>query len=106
MAKGAGGTDFEIVGHPANVETIAVISTMANNKSRANFVVCVSNEGCDDLTAWKVYRVMPGAKAAEEDYPRIVDDSGEDYLYPAQPFVEVDVPQAAEDALRLAEKSA
>jgi hypothetical protein len=42
---------------------------------------------------------MPDAKVAEEDYLRVVDDSGEDYLYPAQRFVDVDVPKASQDAL-------
>lgn len=67
--------------------------------ARTRFVVCVTNDGCDDLTAWRLYRVMPDEKAAEENYLRIVDDSGEDYLYPAQRFAEVDVPEASEQAL-------
>jgi hypothetical protein len=55
------------------------------------FAVCVSNEGCDDLQIWKLYRVLPDAKAAAEDYLRVVDESGEDYLYPAKRFVLVEV---------------
>ena len=75
------------------------IRTRANDGARTRFVVCVTNDGCDDLTAWRLYRVMPDEKAAEENYLRIVDDSGEDYLYPAQRFAEVDVPEASEQAL-------
>jgi hypothetical protein len=78
---------------------------MAKNKARTTFVVCVTDEGCDDLTAWKLYRVIPDETAAEEDYLRIVDDSGEDYLYPAQRFVEVDVPEASEHVLLASAKS-
>lgn len=75
------------------------ISKMANNGARTRFVVCITTDGCDDLTAWRLYRVLPDEKAAQENYLRIVDDSGEDYLYPAQRFVEVDVPEASEHAL-------
>lgn len=75
--------------------------------SEANkFVVCVTNDGCDDLTAWKLYRVLPDEAAAEDDYLRIVDDSGDDYLYPAQRFIEVDVPAAAQQALLAAKHTA
>jgi hypothetical protein len=68
-------------------------------ESRTRFVVCVASDGCGDLAAWKLYRVLPDEKAIEEGYVRIVDDSGEDYLYPAERFVEVEVPAAAEHAL-------
>ncbi|HVA51495.1 MAG TPA: hypothetical protein VNH11_34450 [Pirellulales bacterium] len=72
---------------------------------RARFVVCVTDQGCDDLTAWKLYRVLPDEKAAQESYLRIVDDSGEDYLYPMQRFVEVEVSEASVEALMSSAKS-
>ena len=56
---------------------------MAKKHARPKFAVCVANEGCDDLQVWRIYRVLPDAVAAEEGYMRVVDDSGEDYLYPA-----------------------
>ncbi len=65
---------------------------MATTQKRQRFAVCIANEGCDDLQVWKLYRVLPDAKAAAEDYLRIVDDSGEDYLYPASRFVIVEFP--------------
>lgn len=58
-------------------------------KSRLQFVVCVSNKGCDDLLIWKLYRLMPDKDAEAEGYYRVVDESGEDYLYPAHRFVPV-----------------
>lgn len=73
---------------------------MASNGTK--FVVCVSNDGCDDLTVWKLYRVLADESAAEENYLRIIDNSGEDYLYPAQRFVAVNVPAESEQALRTA----
>jgi hypothetical protein len=63
---------------------------MAKKQIARRFAVCVANEGCDDLQVWKIYRVLPDARAAEEDYLRVIDDSGEDYLYPANRFVMVE----------------
>jgi hypothetical protein len=58
------------------------------------FAVCVTNDGCDDLTTGMLYRVLPDDAATEEGLMRVVDDSGEDYLYQARHFVVVEVPQA------------
>ena len=60
---------------------------------RQEFAICVANEGCDDLEVWKVYRVLPDAKAAGAGCLRVIDESGEDYLYPADRFVAVDFPK-------------
>lgn len=62
---------------------------MAARKTRARFAICISAEGCDDLEVLKVYRVLPDKKAAKDDFLRIIDESGEDYLYPADRFVVV-----------------
>ena len=58
------------------------------------FAVCVANQGSDDLSLGMLYRVLPGAAARVEGLLRVVDDSGEDYLYPASRFVVVEVPEA------------
>jgi hypothetical protein len=63
---------------------------MARTKDRPKFAVCIDNEGCDDLQIWKLYRFLPDATAAEEDYLRLVDESGEDYLYPSRRFLIVE----------------
>jgi hypothetical protein len=55
-------------------------------------MLCVQNTGCDDLEPRKVYLVLPDDKAAESGYLRVVDESGEDYLYPASYFVPVEFP--------------
>ncbi len=68
---------------------------MAKKESRPRFVVCVSSDGCDDLEVWKLYRVLPDAKAEAEEYLRVVDESGEDYLYPTSRFVPVELTAAA-----------
>jgi hypothetical protein len=67
---------------------------MANKITRGKWAVCVSGEDCDDLQVRKLYHVLPDADAASEGYLRVVDDSGEDYLYPASRFVLVEFPQA------------
>jgi hypothetical protein len=72
---------------------------MADHLSRPVFAVCVANEGCDDLSVGMLYRVLPDDEAAGEDLLRVIDDSGEDYLYPTGRFVVVTVPQAEEQKL-------
>lgn len=64
---------------------------MAKQQSRYAFAVCVSNEGCEDLQVWKLYRVLLDVSAAAEGYLRVVDESGEDYLYPDGRFVLMEV---------------
>jgi len=72
---------------------------MADQTTRPAFAVCVANDGCDDLSSGMLYRVLPDEAAAGEGLLRVIDDSGEDYLYPASRFVIVAVPQAEEPKL-------
>jgi hypothetical protein len=72
---------------------------MANPQSRPVFAVCVANDGCDDLSTGMLYRVLPDEAGAQEGLIRVVDDSGEDYLYPESRFVVVQVPQSDEPRL-------
>ncbi len=55
----------------------------------SEFVMCIANSGHDDLEVWKVYRSLPDPKAAAVDCLRVIDESGEDYLYPMACFVQV-----------------
>jgi hypothetical protein len=77
---------------------------MAKKQTRSAFVVCVANDGCDALQVWKRYRVLPDANAEGEGYWRVVDESGEDYLYPAVRFVAVEFPAAVAKKLLAAGK--
>ena len=63
------------------------------------FVICVENRGADDLEVRKVYRALDDKEAAAAGYIRVVDESGEDYLYPSSFFVTLDLPQAVQDVL-------
>lgn len=59
------------------------------------FALCVDNNEYEaSLVLGKVYRILPDAKAARDDLIRIIDESGEDYLYHKSHFVFVDFPKA------------
>ena len=65
---------------------------MKSEPVRSKFVLCVRTDGEEDLQARKVYQTLPDRAAARDDYLRIVDESGEDYLYPAELFVSLKLP--------------
>ena len=67
--------------------------------SSTHFAVCVANQGAEDLELRKVYRVLPDDLAGQHKMIRIVDDSGEDYLYPADFFVPLELSRADEAKL-------
>jgi hypothetical protein len=62
-------------------------------------VLCIRNQDCDDLEPRKIYQVLPDEAAAADGYLRIIDESGEDYLYPQSYFLAIDLPEAVERAL-------
>jgi hypothetical protein len=64
------------------------------------FAVCINNRDYPaSLELHKIYRVLPDDDAAENGDIRIVDESGEDYLYCAKDFVVIDVPAKVRAAL-------
>ena len=72
------------------------------NNSKIQFVVCIKNDDCEDLKLRKIYEVLPDEKAAEDDYIRVIDESGGNYLYPAIYFYPVELPQVVQETFRLA----
>ena len=54
----------------------------------------------EDLEKRKVYKIIPDLKAKKDGYLRIIDDSGEDYLYPESYFILLKLPQRAQNALQ------
>ena len=74
---------------------------MKYHNKNISFVLCIENKDCDDLEKRKVYQVLPDDKAADEGYLRIVDESGEDYLYPESYFIPVELPEKIQDALTI-----
>jgi hypothetical protein len=73
----------------------------ARRKQEIRFAVCITDSE-PDLESRKTYQVLPDEDAASDNHIRVIDESGEDYLYPASFFVLVEVPKEAERALLLA----
>ena len=67
---------------------------MNTARSHSKFVLCVRPGHSEDLEARKIYEVLPDQKAAREGYLRVIDESGEDYLYPAESFLALKLPPA------------
>jgi hypothetical protein len=72
---------------------------MGKKEAQINLAVCIANTGYEDLEVRKVYRVLADAKAAELGCLRVIDESGEDYLYPVDRFMILDLSQAERDRL-------
>ena len=70
-------------------------------KQEIRFAVCITDSE-PDLEKRKIYQVVPDEAAEKEGHVRVIDESGEDYLYPAEFFVAVEVPKEAERALLIA----
>lgn len=69
---------------------------MTDPNPTAQFLLCVSNESYPaSLEVRKVYQALPDPVAASRGFVRVIDESGEDYLYPSDRFVAVELPRAA-----------
>ncbi|HEX8650834.1 MAG TPA: hypothetical protein VF708_08325 [Pyrinomonadaceae bacterium] len=61
-----------------------------------SYVLCINDGGYpESLEVRKVYSVLPDERAAANNYIRVIDETGEDYLYPAKYFVPIQVPPEA-----------
>jgi len=70
------------------------------SEAKRAFAVCVRNAGYEaSLELHKIYAVLPDAEAEKEHDVRVIDESGEDYLYPGDWFVPIDVPDKVEASL-------
>ena len=73
---------------------------MAKRKdSTTRFAICIQSDGEDLLTPRMIYQVLPDESAAKSNYLRVIDNEGEDYLYPADYFIFIDFPREIERAL-------
>ena len=64
------------------------------------FVVCLDNKGHEvSLERRKIYRILPDTDAAKHRLIRVIDESGEDYLYPQKFFASIELPQAIRRAV-------
>jgi hypothetical protein len=73
---------------------------MKKNSNGRQFVICVRNEGYEvSLERRKVYEVVRDPASERHHLLRVIDESGEDYLYPADFFLPIELPKAVEKAL-------
>ena len=63
------------------------------------FAICIKTDDVDLLTPRRIYQILPDDNAAKSHYIRVIDNEGEDYLYPSDYFVFMEFPQEIEQAL-------
>lgn len=64
------------------------------------FIICVNNQGYEaSLERWKVYVAIPDDLAKKQNLRRVIDESGEDYLFPSDYFVPLTLPKVVQDAM-------
>ena len=110
---------FEVVGKIEHIETIAIGGRIRDImrlkkqygqgrwrklKGQELYALCISNKEREDLVVRKIYKVLDDKKAKEEGYLRVIDESGEDYIYPESYFIFIDLPLVAQQALELENK--
>lgn len=54
-------------------------------------MLCIGNGGSEDLEVRKLYEVIPDDNASRDHYVRVIDESGEDYLYPEEYFYPIEI---------------
>ena len=69
------------------------------NNQEPRLAVCISSDDSDLLTPRRIYQVLPDETAAKSNYIRVIDNEGEDYLYPADYFLFVELPRKVELAI-------
>ena len=76
---------------------------MKNLTSESEYVVCIDNSAYpSSLELHQVYRKLPDANGQGMNLIRLIDESGEDYLYPAPFFAPVELPEEAKATFRIA----
>ena len=78
----------------SNARDTSTKAVKRRRRSASEFAVCINNSGYPaSLELHKIYRILPDEDAAKDGALRVVDESGEDYLYPAEWFVPIELPQ-------------
>lgn len=71
--------------------------------SQKKYALCINNKDCEaSLIPRKIYEIIPDERAEQDDFVRVIDESGEDYLYHNSHFVFLHLPVEVEQALVLA----
>ena len=68
-------------------------------KAATKFAVCIQSDDTDLLTPRMIYQVLPDDRAAMSNYMRLIDNEGEDYLYPSKYFMVLNLPDEIERVL-------
>jgi hypothetical protein len=78
-----------------------VVSGLRTMEQEQNiqYAICVNSHDPDLLTPRMVYQILPDESAARSNYVRVIDNEGEDYLYPADYFIFIELPREVEQAL-------
>ena len=85
-------------GRKSSVSVTSIKHMRPNKKAGAKFAVCINNADYPaSLELHKIYRVLPDADADGD--VRVIDESGEDYLYPSEYFVPIVLPRSVEESL-------
>ena len=70
------------------------------NERNRRFVVCIRNEEYEEsLDLRKIYEVLPDEDAEKHGMLRVIDEEGEDYLYPEEWFLRIELPNNIEQAI-------
>lgn len=75
---------------------------MKKHPAESRFALCIENSECEGREKRKIYQILPDEEAAHEGYLRVVDESGEDDLYPESYFILLDLTRKARTALTAA----
>ncbi len=76
---------------------------MSKPKVNYRFVLCIENKDCEYLEKRNIYKMLPDEEAEQEGFIRVIDESGEDYLYPKSYFIAIPLPREAQEALQISE---
>lgn len=75
---------------------------MKRRNAPRQYVICVNNKSCDDLELRKMYEILPDDCADSEGLLRVIDEFGEDYLYPESCFLAIELPPPVKRGTRIA----
>lgn len=73
---------------------------MTTSKLTSKLAICIQSDDPDLLTPRMIYEILPDKNAAKSNHVRVIDNEGEDYLYPAKFFLFVDFPLTVKRRLK------
>jgi len=93
---------FKVIGTIPEIEAIATGGICEETAMKRHFMICVDNRGYEaSLEKRKLYEVLADKAPEKHHQIRVVDESGEDYLYPEKCFAPVRLPGITKDKLEL-----